>query len=217
MDGSPPCFSVHGISQARTLKWVAISSSRESSPPRDQNQLACIAGGFFTIWATREEFDYKVWVPKNWCFRTVVLEKTLESPLKNKEIKPVHPKGNQAWILEGLMLKLQYFDHLMWRAKSLEKALMLGKIEGSDRGWDGWMASLTRWTWVWVNSWSWQRSWGRRLGIRKGGIEPQESPWKFSSIHIPYLLLIIFYHNFQIPLLCLNILGKMKLKLLLIS
>ena len=158
MDGSPPCFSVHGISQARTLKWVAISSSRESSPPRDQNQLACIAGGFFTIWATREEFDYKVWVPKNWCFRTVVLEKTLESPLKNKEIKPVHPKGNQAWILEGLMLKLQYFDHLMWRAKSLEKALMLGKIEGSDRGWDGWMASMTQWTWVWANSGRWWRT-----------------------------------------------------------
>ena len=58
-----------------------------------------------------------------------------------------------------LKLKVQYFGHLMWRADSLEKTLMLGKNgaggEGDDRGWDGWMASLTRWTWVWVNSRSW--------------------------------------------------------------
>ena len=60
---------------------------------------------------------------------TVVLEKTLESPLDCKEIKPVHPKGNQS--LEGLMLKLklQFFGHLMPRADSFEKTLMLGKIE----------------------------------------------------------------------------------------
>ena len=60
--------------------------------------------------------------------------------------------------LKGLMLKLQYVGHLMWRADSLEKTLMLGKIpggEGDDRGWDGWMASPTWWTWVWVDSRSW--------------------------------------------------------------
>ena len=71
-----------------------------------------------------------------------------------KEISPEYS-------LEGLMpkLKLQYFDHLMWRIDSLEKTLTLGKIEGrrrrDDRGWDGWMASLTWWTWVWVSSRSW--------------------------------------------------------------
>ena len=59
--------------------------------------------------------------------------------------------------LEGLMLKLklQYFGHLMWRTDSFEKTLILERLkvgEGDDRGWDGWMASLTRWTWVWVNS-----------------------------------------------------------------
>ena len=78
------------------------------------------------------------WAPKNWCFWIVVLEKTLESPLDCKEIKPVNPEGNQSWIfspeysLEGLMLKLklQYFGHLMQRTESLEKTLMLGKIEG---------------------------------------------------------------------------------------
>ena len=83
------------------------------------------------------ELDYKEsWAPENWCFWTVVLEKTLESPLNHKEMKPINPKGNQSWIsLEGLMLKLklQYFGHLMQRADSLEKTLMLGKIEGGRR------------------------------------------------------------------------------------
>ena len=66
----------------------------------------------------------------------MVLEKTLESPLDCKEIQPVHPKGDQSWVLiEGLMLKLklQYFGHLMRRADSFEKTLMLGKIEGRRR------------------------------------------------------------------------------------
>ena len=64
----------------------------------------------------------------------MVLEKTLESPLDSKEIKPFIPKGNQSWIsLEGLMLKLQHFGHVIRRADSLEKTLMLGKTEGRRR------------------------------------------------------------------------------------
>ena len=75
---------------------------------------------------------------KNWWFWIVVLEKTLESPLDCKEMQPVHPKADQSWkdcSLEGLMLKLklQYFGHLMWRADSFEKTLMLGKTEGGRR------------------------------------------------------------------------------------
>ena len=62
-----------------------------------------------------------------------MLEKTLESPLDSREIKPVSSKGNQ-YSLEGLMLKLQYFGHLMQRSDSLEKTLKLGKIEGKRRG-----------------------------------------------------------------------------------
>ena len=86
------------------------------------------------------KLDYKEsWVLKNWCFWTVVLEKTLESPLDCKEIQQVHPKGDQSGCsLEGLMLKLklQSFGHLMWRADSFEKTVMLGKIEGRRRrGW----------------------------------------------------------------------------------
>ena len=75
------------------------------------------------------ELDHKgSWAPKNWCFWTVVLQKTLESPLDGKEISPEYS-------LEGLMLKLklQYLGHLMWRTDSLEKTLMLGKIEGRGR------------------------------------------------------------------------------------
>ena len=78
------------------------------------------------------ELDHKQgWEPENWYFTTVVLEKTLESPLDCRDIKPVNPKGNQPWIFIGtliLKLKLQYFAHLMRRADSLEKTLMLRKI-----------------------------------------------------------------------------------------
>ena len=92
--------------------------------------------GFFSSHVWMWGLDYKEgWVPKNWCFWTVVL-KTLENPLDCKEIQPVHPKGDQSWCaLEGLMLKLklQYFGHLMQRADSFEKTLMLGKIEGERR------------------------------------------------------------------------------------
>ena len=92
--------------------------------------------GFSSSHVWMWELDHKEsWVAKNWCFWTVVLEKTLESPLYCKEIQPVHPKGDQSWVLEGLMLrlKLQYFGHLMQRTDSLEKTLMLGKIEGRRR------------------------------------------------------------------------------------
>ena len=88
------------------------------------------------------ELDYKEsWASKNWCFWTVVLEKTLESPLNCKEDSP-------GCSLKGLMLKvkLQYFGHLMWRADSLEKTLMLGGIGGRRRrGWQRmkWLDGIT--------------------------------------------------------------------------
>ena len=101
----------------------------------------------------------KVKALKNWCCLTVVLEKALGSTSGSKEIKSVNSKENQPWIfIEGQMLKLkpQYFGHLMWRANSLEKTLMLAKIKGSrkrgSRGWDGWIESSTQWTQVWANS-----------------------------------------------------------------
>ena len=117
------------------------------------------------------QFDYKQsWVKKNWCFWTVVLEKTLESPLDCKEIQPVHPKGDQSWVFSGgLMLKLKllclatWFEELThWKRPWCWERLRAGG-EGDDRGEDGWMESLTRWTWVWVDSWSWW--WTGRPGV----------------------------------------------------
>ena len=97
-----------------------------------------------------------------WCWRLLRVPWTARrsNPSILKEMSP-------GCSLEGLMLKLklQYFGHLMRRADSLEKTLMLGKIEGRRRGrpWDGWMASRTQWTWVWVNSGSWW--WTGRPGL----------------------------------------------------
>ena len=100
----------------------------------------------------------------------VVLEKTLESPLDcRRSNQSILKKICPGCSLEGLMLKLklQYFGHPMGRADSFEKTLMRGKLgaggEGDDRGWDGWMASPTQWTWVWVDSRSWW--WTGRPGV----------------------------------------------------
>ena len=116
--------------------------------------------GLFSNHVWMWELDYKEsWALKNWCFWTVVLEKTLESTFYCKEIQPVNPKGNQSWMSIGrLKLKLQYFGYSMWRTDSLEKTLISERLkvgEGDNRGLDGLMAPLTQWTWVWVNSGSW--------------------------------------------------------------
>ena len=94
------------------------------------------------------ELDCEGWTLKNWCFWTVVLEKTLESPLDYKEIQPVHSKDHPGISLEGMMLKLklQYFGHFMQRVDSLEKTLMLGGIGGRRRrGWQRmrWVDGIT--------------------------------------------------------------------------
>ena len=97
------------------------------------------------------ELDYKEsWVLKNWCFWTVVLEKTLESPLDSKEIQLVHPKGNQSWVFIGRTdVKAEtpiLWPPDVWRADSLEKTLMMGKTEGRRRrGWQRmrWLDGIT--------------------------------------------------------------------------
>ena len=95
------------------------------------------------------------WALKNWCFWTVVLEKTLESPLDFKEIQLVHPKGDQSWVFIGrtdteaetLVLWLPHAELTHWKRCWCWEGLGAGGEE-NDRGWDGWMASLTRCTWV---------------------------------------------------------------------
>ena len=96
--------------------------------------------GFFSSNRWTWKLDHnQSWVSKKWCFWTVVLEKTLESSLKCKEIKSAHPKGNRSWIFIGRTDAEAeapiLFGHLMWRADSLEKTPMLWKIEGRKRGW----------------------------------------------------------------------------------
>ena len=110
------------------------------------------------------------WTPKNWCFWTVVLEKTLESPLDCKEIQTVHSKGDQLWDFFGRtddkaetpVLWPPHVKSLLTEKDWCWKGLGAGG-EGYDRRWDDWMASLTRWTWVWVNSGSWW--WTGRPGV----------------------------------------------------
>ena len=106
------------------------------------------SSGYVWMW----ELDCEEsWVLKNWCFWTVVLEKTLESPLDCKEIQPVHPTGDHPWVFIGwtsvqLKLKLQYFGHLMQRVDLLEKTLMLGGVGGRRRrGWQRmrWLDGIT--------------------------------------------------------------------------
>ena len=90
------------------------------------------------------------WAPKNWCFWTVVLEKTLESPLDCKEMQPVHSKGDQSWVFIG-RTDTKAETPILW--PPYVKNWLTGKDpDADDRGWDGWMASPTWWTWVWVNS-----------------------------------------------------------------
>ena len=106
------------------------------------------------------EWDCKEsWELKNWCFSTVVLEKTIESPLDSKEIQPVHLKGDQSWIFIR-RTDVEPETPILWPpdAKSwlIWKDLDAGRDwRWEEKGWNGWMASLTQWAWVWVNSGSW--------------------------------------------------------------
>ena len=127
------------------------------------------------------------WALKNWCVWTVVLEMIVFlrvlrkfKSLELKEIHPIHPKGiSPEYSLEGIMLKLklQYFGHLMCRVTHLKRLWCWERLkaggERDDRGWDGWMASPTQWTWVWVYSRScwWTRSLGvlQSMGLQRVG------------------------------------------------
>ena len=138
---------------AMTLKDTLWKKSYYQPRPHIQRQRHCFANkgsssqgyGFSSSYVWMWDLDYKEhWAKKCWCFWTVVLEKMVESPLDCKEIQPLHTKGDQSWTLtEELMLKLklQYSGHLMWRADSLEKTLVLGKIEG----WRRRFLQRTRW------------------------------------------------------------------------
>ena len=130
------------------------------------------------------ELNYKEsWVQKNWCFWTVVLEKTLESPLDSKEIKPVNPKENQSWLVIG-RTDAEAEAPTLWppNAKSwlIWKYPDAGKYWRQEKGmteWDGWMTSPTRRTWVWKSSRSWW--WTRRPGVLQSvGLQRVGHDWE---------------------------------------
>ena len=113
----------------------------------------------------------EVWAPNNWCFWSVVLEKTLESPLDCKEIQPVHSEGSQPWDFFGrndakaepevrCTISCEELTH--WKRLWCWEGLGAGG-KGDDRGWDGWTASLTWRMWVWVNPGRWW--WTGRPGV----------------------------------------------------
>ena len=129
------------------------------------------------------ELDHKEgWVLKNWCFQTMVLEKTLESPLYFREIKMINPKGKQSWILIG---KTEHGAEVPIHWPRIKEPThwkrpwcweRLKAKEGGHRGWDGWMASPTQRTWVWPSSGSWWRT-GKPGGLQSIGSQRVGHDW----------------------------------------
>ena len=146
----------------------SIFKSRDYFPNKGpSSQGYGFSNGQVWMW----DFDCEEgWAPKNWCFWTVVLEKTLENPLECKEIQPVHPKGDQSWIFIG-RTDAEPETPILWppdEKTHLKRPWCWERLrageEGDDRGWDGGMASSTQWIWVWVNSGSWW--WKGRPGMK---------------------------------------------------
>ena len=172
---------------------------------------SCQSYGFSSSYVWMWELDYKEsWELKHWCFWTVVLEKTLESPLDCKEIQPVHSKGDQSWIViertdaeaETLILwALDSKNWLIWKDPDAGKDWRHNlQSEGGDRGGDGWMASLTQWTWVWVGSGSW--GWTGRLACYSpwGRKESDTTEWLNWTEGVQCIDLIHVYITKWLPL-----------------
>ena len=144
----------------------SILKSRDFTLPR-QTKFCLVKAMVFPVviygcesWAINKAEHQRIDAFELWYWRRILRVPWTARRSNQSILKEISPE----YLLEGLMLKLklQYFGHLMQRADSLEKILMLGKIEGGrrrgwQRMWDGWMASLTQWTWTWV--WARSRSW----------------------------------------------------------
>ena len=139
--------------KAMTILDRVLKSKYMSSPTKVHLVKAMV---FPVVIYGCESWTKEGWALKNWCLWTVVLEKTLESPLSSKEIKPVNPKGNQPWIFVGRTdceaSKLWSPDAKSHHCKRPDAGKDWGQEEEGVTGWDGWMASSTQWTWVWANS-----------------------------------------------------------------
>ena len=128
-------------------------------------------------WTIKKAERWRIDAFELWCWRRLLGVPWTTRRSNQSILKELSPE----YSLVGLMLKLklQYFGHLMQRTNSFEKTLMLGKIEGrerDDRRWDGWMASPTQWTWVWVSSGSWW--WTGRPGMLQSmGLQRVRQDW----------------------------------------
>ena len=136
----------------------SILKSRDFTLP---TEVCLVKAMFFPVviygcesWTIKTAEHQRIDVFELWCWRRLLRVPWTARRSNQSILKEMSPGCSS----EGLMLKLklQYFGYLIWRADSHEKTLMLGKMKaegkGDDRGWDGWMASLTQWTWAWVNS-----------------------------------------------------------------
>ena len=152
--GGKKATAVFGLEKPLTISFSILKSRGITLPTKVHLVKALV----FPVWMWK--LDYKESKRQRidsfelWCWRGLLRVPWAERSSNQSILKEISPE----YSLEGLMLKLklQHFGHLMRRADSFEKTLMLGKIEGKregeDWGWDGWIASPTQWTWVWVNS-----------------------------------------------------------------
>ena len=162
-----PSIRVFSSESALHIRWPKYWSFSFSISPSNE-----YSGLIFPVvmygcesWTTKKAENWRTDAFELWFWKRLLRVPWTARKSNQSILKEISPENS----LEGLLLKLklQYFGHLMRRTDSLEKTLMLGKSEGrrrrDDRGWDGWMASPTRWTWVWVNSGSWW--WTGRPGV----------------------------------------------------
>ena len=129
-----------------------------------------------------------------WCWRRLLRVPWTVRRSNQSILKEISPE----YSMEGLKLKLQYFGYLMWRADSLEKTWCWERLkaggEGDDRGWDGWMASLTWWTWVWVNSGSWWRT-GRPGVLQSMGCKESDTTERLNWTEDMILYIFVGFLN----------------------
>ena len=146
----------------------SILKTRDTTLPTKVSQSYGFSSSIVRMW----ELDYKEnWLPQNWFFWTVVLEKILESSLDCKEIQSVHPKGNQSWIFKG-RTDIETETPIIWPPDAKNEFTVKDPDAGKDwsqekkgttGGWNTWMASSNCWTWVWASSRSWW--WTGRPGV----------------------------------------------------
>ena len=155
----PPCWKPGSYLTLQDLADSNLDSIFKSRDITLRTKVRLVKAMVFPVvmygcesWTVKKAERQRIYAFELWCWRRLLRDPWTARRSNQSILKEISPGCS----LEGMMLKLklQYFGHLMQRVDSLEKTLMLGGI-GDDRRWDGWMASPTRWTWVWVNSGSW--------------------------------------------------------------